>query len=391
MKSGICHSWSDDGRCISLLKVLQTNACVYDCAYCVNRRSNDVPRTTFTPEELSEITIQFYKRNYIEGLFLSSAVNKNPDYSMEMMVRTVRLLRKKHSFFGYVHLKVMPGADPVLIEEAGFLADRISANIELPTSKGLLLLAPDKAPVNVMGSIKSISRKIRESSGLVRSGRGLFSPAGQSTQLIVGATNDTDRTIVSLSESLYKKLSLKRVYYSAFIPVNRDERLPALAKPPLVREHRLYQADWLLRFYGFSADEILDEKFPNLEMEIDPKTAWALRNYGRFPVEINKGSYEEILRVPGIGVRSAQRIIRARKHCVLGFEELKKIGVVLKRAKYFITCSGRSMNSILYPEAVRADLLPGKPDIRRNELNQGQLPLFKQVTNFLPIEMSREL
>jgi putative DNA modification/repair radical SAM protein len=392
-RMGICHSWADDGRCISLLKVLQSNACSYDCAYCVNRRSNDIPRATFSSEELSEITMQFYKRNYIEGLFLSSAVFRSSDYSMELMLRTVQLLRKNHRFGGYIHMKVMPGADQKLIAQAGFFADRISANIELPTAKSLEFLAPDKAPSDILGSIKDISHKIRDNADERKQFKkaGYFAPAGQSTQLIVGATGDTDRTIVTLSESLYRKLSLKRVYYSAYIPMVTDPRIPMIVKPPLMREHRLYQADWLLRFYKFTADEILSDAHPNLEMEIDPKAAWALRNYQRFPIEINRASYDEILRVPGIGVMSAQRIIRARSHNALTFEHLKKLGIVLKRAQYFILCSGKAMHRSVYPEAVRADLVPGKSEIRRSELHAGQLPLFRAETNLLPIELSQEI
>jgi putative DNA modification/repair radical SAM protein len=393
MRAGICHSWADDGRCISLLKVLQSNVCMYDCAYCINRRSNDIPRAAFSSTELADLTMEFYKRNYIEGLFLSSAVHQSPDYSMELMLGTIRLLRKKHSFFGYVHLKVMPGADSRLIQEAGLLADRVSANIELPTSHGLKLLAPDKEPDSVMGSIKSISHRIRESADsrkLYKSAPS-FAPAGQSTQLIVGATGDTDKTIVTLSESLYNKLSLKRVYYSAFIPVNKDNRLPALMSPPLLREHRLYQADWLLRFYGFSADEILEEQHPYLETEIDPKTAWALRHYKRFPIEINRATYEDILRVPGIGVRSAQRIVRARRHTALNFEDLKKMGIVLKRAQYFILCSGKTIHKTLYPEVIRADLIPGSSNVKLKELREGQLSLFKPQSNLLPMELTGEI
>jgi putative DNA modification/repair radical SAM protein len=390
---GICHSWADDGRCISLLKVLMSNACAHDCAYCVNRRSNDVPRATLSPEEIAEITMQFYLRNYIEGLFLSSAVVKSPDYSMELMVRTVRLLRKNHNFNGYIHLKVMPGADQRLIAEAGLLADRISANIELPSSKGLELLAPDKHPTLVLGSIKDISKKIRESKDARKKLKTAprFAPAGQSTQLIVGATSDTDRTIINLSESLYNKLALKRVYYSAYIPVSRDERLPAISAPPLMREHRLYQADWLLRFYGFTASEILDEAHPNLDIEFDPKLSWALRHSSFFPVEVNRASYEEILRIPGVGIKSAMRIVAARRQTSIGFDELKRLGVVLKRAQYFVTCRGKSIHRGLYPEAIIADLTPGKTLIPRKELREGQMSLFRPDTPLLPMELTQEL
>jgi len=390
---GICHSWADDGRCISLLKLLLSNACAHDCAYCINRRSNDVPRATFTPEEVADITIEFYRRNYIEGLFLSSAVVKTPDYSMELMLRAVKLLRSTHRFGGYIHLKVMPGADPKLIAEAGFLADRVSANIELPSSKGLELLAPDKHPAMVLGSIKGISHKIKENADERKSIRTAkrFAPAGQSTQLIVGATGDTDKTIITLSESLYRSLSLKRVYYSAFVPVTRDSRLPVVSAPPLKREHRLYQADWLLRYYGFNASELLDDAHPNLDMEVDPKVSWALRHPSFFPVEVNRAGYEEILRIPGVGVKSAQRIISARKQTSLGFEELRRLGVVLKRAQYFVTCRGRSIHRGLYPEAILADLSPEKNLIRIGELREGQMSLFRSEQKLLPMELTQEI
>ena len=390
---GICHSWADDGRCISLLKLLLSNACAHDCAYCINRRSNDVPRATFTPEEVADITIEFYRRNYIEGLFLSSAVVKTPDYSMELMLRAVKILRNTHRFGGYIHLKVMPGADPKLIAEAGFLADRVSANIELPSSKGLELLAPDKHPAMVLGSIKGISHKIKENADERKSIRTAkrFAPAGQSTQLIVGATGDTDKTIITLSESLYRGLSLKRVYYSAFVPVTRDSRLPVVSAPPLKREHRLYQADWLLRFYGFNASELLDDAHPNLDMEVDPKVSWALRHPSFFPVEVNRASYEEILRIPGVGVKSAKRIISARKQTSLGFEELRRLGVVLKRAQYFVTCRGRSIHRGLYPEAILADLSPEKNLIRIGELREGQMSLFRSEQKLLPMELTQEI
>ncbi|HEY1405950.1 MAG TPA: putative DNA modification/repair radical SAM protein [Spirochaetota bacterium] len=390
---GICHSWADDGRCVSLLKLLLSNSCAHDCAYCVNRRSNDIPRATLTPEEVAEITIEFYLRNYIEGLFLSSAVVRSPDYSMELMIRAVKILRHKNNFNGYIHLKVMPGADPRLIQEAGLLADRISANIELPSSQGLELLAPDKHPALVMGSIKGISAKIRENKDERKAYQNApsFAPAGQSTQLIVGATPDTDKTIITLSESLYQKLSLKRVYYSAFIPVSNDSRLPAILTPPLKREHRLYQADWLLRFYGFSASEILDEAHPNLDMEVDPKVSWALRHPSFFPVEVNRASYEEILRIPGVGVKSAMRIVQARRQTTLGFDELKRLGVVLKRAQYFVTCKGKSIHRGLYPEAIMADLVPGQNIISKRELREGQMSLFRPEQNLLPFDVSQEI
>jgi len=390
---GICHSWADDGRCVSLLKLLLSNSCAHDCAYCVNRRSNDIPRATLTPEEVADITIEFYRRNYIEGLFLSSAVVRTPDYSMELMLRAVKLLRHTHRFNGYIHLKIMPGADPRLISEAGFLADRVSANIELPSAKGLELLAPDKHPALVLGSIKGISAKIKENKDerkVIRTAKP-YAPAGQSTQLIVGATNDSDKTIITLSESLYRSLSLKRVYYSAFVPVSTDSRLPVIAEPPLRREHRLYQADWLLRFYGFTASEILDDAHPDLDMEVDPKVSWALRHPSFFPVEVNRASYEEILRIPGVGLKSAMRIVQARKQTSLGFEELKRLGVVLKRAQYFLTCKGRSIHRGMYPEAILADLVPEKNLIKIGELREGQMSLFRPQNNLLPMELTQEL
>ncbi|MCM8899625.1 putative DNA modification/repair radical SAM protein [Caldicoprobacter algeriensis] len=340
---GICHSWSDDGRCISLLKILFTNRCAFNCLYCVNRATADVPRATFTPDEVAQLTINFYKRNYIEGLFLSSAVYKNPNYTMELLITTVRKLRNEYHFNGYIHLKAIPGADPLLIAEAGKYVDRMSVNIELPSSQGLQLLAPQKnrdAIIKPMGFIHSKILQAREERKLYKNAP-LFVPAGQTTQLIVGATPDNDLRILRLSESLYKRFSLKRVYYSAYVPVTQHPNLPAIASPPLMREHRLYQADWLLRFYGFKADELLDENQPLLDIEIDPKSAWALRNLHLFPVEVNRADYEMLLRVPGIGVRSAKRIIAARRYSSIDFETLKRFGVVLKRARHFITCRGK--------------------------------------------------
>lgn len=389
--AGICHSWGEDGRCISLLKVLQTNICSFDCAYCINRKSNDIPRALFSPAELADLTMQFYKRNYIEGLFLSSAVLKNSDYSMELMLKTVSLLRNVHRFGGYIHLKVMPGADPLLIKRAGFLVDRISANIELPTGESLSLLAPDKKPDKLIGSIKDISSNIRESVDEYRFKRSVtYAPGGQSTQMIIGATPDTDKTILNLTESLYKKLSLKRVYYSAYVPVTNSSLLPALTKPPLLREHRLYQADWLLRFYGFKTHEILNDEYPNLDMRIDPKTAWAMRNYHLFPVEISTASYEEILRIPGIGVQSAQRIIKARRFSKLTFEDLKKIGVVMKRAKYFLSCGGKMMSSNFSHDLILAEAGGLYSEIKISELREGQLPLFREQS-IPPIEIAQEI
>lgn len=342
--AGICHSWAEDGRCISLLKVLYSNACVYDCAYCVNRITNDIPRAAFTPEELSELTIQFYRRNYIEGLFLSSAVLKSPDYTMELMLRALKLLRLKYRFNGYIHLKAIPGADQKLIDEAGLYADRMSINIELPSKQGLRLLAPQKEPEKIITPMAYISGRIQENKEqrkVIRSTPS-FAPAGQSTQMIIGATRDHDLSVLYLSEQLYQRYSLKRVYYSAYVPVNNHPNLPAVyTQPPLLREHRMYQADWLLRFYGFKAKELLDEKNPDLSMELDPKCDWALRHLELFPVEINKAPYEMLLRVPGIGVTSALKIVKARRIASLSYEHLKTFRVVLKRARYFITCQGK--------------------------------------------------
>ncbi len=345
---GICHSWTSDGRCVSLLKILMTNRCIYDCAYCVNRSSNDTQRVALTPQEVAELTIGFYRRNYIEGLFLSTGVVRSPDYTMELLIEAVRTLRSEYRFNGYIHMKLVPGADPLLVQEAGLLADRISVNLELPTRESLALLAPDKSRDAVVGPMRQVSSLIVTNRAERKQSRKVprFAPAGQSTQLIVGATPDTDRQIVTLSEQLYQRLDLKRVYYSAFIPVMSDSRLPALPFSPLRREHRLYQADWLLRYYGFSAHELLDETTPNLDSELDPKTGWALRHLELFPVEVNRANYEELLRVPGIGVRSAQRIIRARRQGHLGIDELIRLGVVMKRAQYFVTARGRYAGDI---------------------------------------------
>lgn len=372
--AGICHTWSDDGRCVSLLKILLSNECVYDCVYCVNRVSNDVPRASFTSDEVIELTMNFYRRNYIEGLFLSSAVLKNPSYTMELMLNIVKRLRNEQGFYGYIHLKAIPGADQKLINEAGMFADRMSVNIELPSDKGLEVLAPQKKKKALLTPMQQINnmivqtkeeRKIFKKSLPAANKRGnLFVPAGQSTQLIVGATPDKDLSILKLSEALYDNFNLKRVYYSAYVPTLTDPRLPALIKPPLLREHRLYQADWLLRYYGFGADELLSRSNPDFDPELDPKANWALRNLHLFPIEINSVDYGMLLRVPGIGVKSAQRIITARRVGRLNFDNLKKIGVVLKRAGHFITCQGKtyetySKNELLVKESlVSAKLLP---------------------------------
>ena len=346
---GCCHAFTADGRCVSLLKVLMTNCCSFDCGYCVNRRSNDIPRATFAPRELAELTMEFYRRNYIEGLFLSSAVLGTPDYTTERMLAVLRLLRGEYRFGGYIHAKAIPGTSPELVQQLGYLADRLSVNVELPSERSLNLLAPDKGRHSIFRPMKQIAvsgAASREELTLYRHAP-KFAPAGQSTQMIVGASPETDYHILKLTEGMYQKYGLKRVFYSAYIPVAEDTRLPALdTKPPLLREHRLYQADWLLRFYGFSAGELLSEDRPDFNIFLDPKCDWALRHLEAFPVEINRADYNTLLRVPGIGVKSANRIVKARRHSRLDFSDLKKIGVVLKRAAYFITCSGRMMYSI---------------------------------------------
>lgn len=386
--AGICHSFSADGRCISLLKILMSNHCVYDCKYCSNRKSNDIPRATFTPDEICTITIEFYKRNYIEGLFLSSGVVKNPEYTMELIVSTLKLLRTKYRFNGYIHVKAIPGAPSELLAEAGLLADRISINMELPTSESLSKLCPNKTFKTIMTPMAQISDTIAthrlaigkdarmERSGinkylennifaqarieantqnnlLVPAGslskdlKRPFAPAGQSTQMIIGASNETDYQLMTVTEQLYKSFDLKRVFFSAYVPLNEDSNLPALdTPPPLLREHRLYQADWLLRYYGFQSNELLSEDRPNFNELIDPKCDWAVRHLNIFPVEVNKAPQDVLLRVPGIGPKSVQRITQARRYGSISFEMLKKMGVVLKRAQYFITCNGKMLYNI---------------------------------------------
>lgn len=345
MQAGCCHSFSADGRCVTLLKVLLGNVCVYDCQYCINRRSGGGPRAAFTPRELCELTIGFYRRNYIEGLFLSSAVMVSPDHTTELMIETLRLLRQEYHFWGYVHAKAIPGADPLLTYRLGCLADRLSVNIELPSETSLRLLAPDKAKGDILSPMGQIRDGIHQSKQEVALYKHAprFAPAGQSTQMIIGATPETDFHILRLTESLYRKYQLKRVFYSAYMPVSDSHLLPAPQgfKPPLLREHRLYQADWLLRYYHFEAHELLDEANPNFNPLVDPKCSWALSHMEFFPVEVNSADYEALLRVPGVGVKSAQRILTARRCGPLHFEGLKKLGVVLKRAQYFITCGGK--------------------------------------------------
>lgn len=380
---GICHSFASDGRCISLLKVLMSNACVYDCSYCVNRKSNDTRRTLFTPEELAELTINFYRRNYIEGLFLSSAVVKNPDYTCELMLKCLRLLRENYKFGGYIHVKAIPGADDRLLNQLGILADRMSVNIELPSHESLKLLAPDKSKESILEPMRKIRDGINESrTELVKyKNAPKFVSGGQSTQMIIGATPETDYKILNLTEGLYKKYQLKRVFFSAYMPVVEGRNLPAIdTKPPLLREHRLYQADWLLRFYGFEAREILDNEHQDFNPLLDPKCNWAVNHMGDFPVEVNRAAYEKLLRVPGIGVTSAKRILVARRHSALDFDGLKKLGVVLKRAKYFITCKGKYMprisidNTGVIIGAIRDKGLPAPVE------SYEQTSLFTEVT-----------
>ena len=380
---GCCHSFSADGRCVTLLKVLMTNACCYDCQYCVNRRSNDVPRTAFTPRELAELTIGFYRRNYIEGLFLSSAVLRDPDYTTERMIETLRLIREEYGFAGYIHAKAIPGADPLLTYRLGLLADRMSVNIELPSEASLKALAPDKTRASILTPMAQIREGILESGQALRLYRGAprFAPAGQSTQMIIGATPESDLHILRLTEGLYQKYQLKRVFYSAYLPVSDSKLLPAPQgfQPPLLREHRLYQAGWLLRFYHFEATELLDEGHPDLDPRLDPKCCWALRHLEEFPVEVNRADYERLLRVPGIGVRSARRILTARRVGPITFEGLKKLGVVLKRAQYFLTCSGRMLPGLsrVKPDSVLRQMVALERPLLAGDVPE-QLSLFAQ-------------
>lgn len=350
MAAGCCHSFSADGRCVTLLKVLMTNACAYDCQYCTNRRSSDVPRAAFTPRELAELTVQFYRRNYIEGLFLSSAVLKSPDYTTERMIAALRLLREEYGFWGYIHAKAIPGTDPLLLSQLGRLADRLSVNIELPSEAGLKRLAPDKRKSDILAPMGMIRDGVQTAQQELAKYKYAprFAPAGQSTQMIIGATPDSDRHIMRLTQGLYRKYQLKRVFYSAYIPVSDSPLLPAPQsfQPPLLREHRLYQADWLLRYYHFDVEELFDDAHTDLNPLIDPKCSWALAHMDRFPVEVNRADYETLLRVPGIGVTGARRILTARRCGPLTFEGLKRLRVVLKRAQYFITCSGRMMEGL---------------------------------------------
>lgn len=366
--SGICHSFSSDGRCISLLKILMTNCCIYDCKYCINRKSNNVKRAIFTPEEICYITINFYKRNYIEGLFLSSGIIKNPDYTMELLIETISLLRNKYKFGGYIHAKAIPGASNYLIKKLGLLCDRLSANIELPTENGLKLLAPNKNSKNVSKIMDYVKNNKSRS----------FVPAGQSTQMIIGATNETDLDILTKSESMYNNYNLKRVFYSAYVSVNKDTLLPSLQLPPLKRENRLYQADWLIRYYGFKVNDLLNIDNPNFNILVDPKANWALNHLEEFPKEINTCSYYDLLKIPGIGVTTAKRIIKSRKMFTITFNDLKKMGCVLKRAQYFITCNNKFyINSNLLKKGfIEANLVISDKD--KSTTNINQLSLFNE-------------
>lgn len=366
--AGICHSFASDGRCISLLKILMTNCCIYDCKYCLNRRSNNVKRAVFSPEEICEITMNFYTRNYIEGLFLSSGIIKSPDYTMELMIRTISMLRNKYHFGGYIHAKAIPGASKRLLNDLGRLVDRMSANVELPTENGLKLLAPNKNQEDVFDVMKHVKTNQNKK----------YVPAGQSTQMIIGATKESDLDIMEKSERMYNNYDLKRVFYSAYIPVNKDNLLPTLDKPPLVRENRLYQADWLLRYYNFKVSDLLNSDKPNFNILIDPKADYALSHLDLFPKEINKCSYYDLLKVPGIGVISAKRIISSRRNFVIKFEDLKRMGVVLKRAKYFITCDGKYFTNNEY---FRKDFIENNlilEDKIKEVRNLEQLSLFNE-------------
>ena len=376
---GICHSFTEDGRCISLLKILLTNHCIYDCVYCVSRRSNDIKRAAFTVEEVVDLTINFYRRNYIEGLFLSSGVFKDPNTTMERLVRVAKKLRLEERFNGYIHLKTIPGASDELIREAGLYADRLSINLEIPTKEGLKLLAPEKDHKQMLSNVEFVKNELAISTIEKQKYKHApkFAPAGQTTQMIIGATNETDQKIIHVADYMYQKLSLKRVYYSGYVPVLQDSRLPSLqSQVPVVRENRLYQADWLMRYYGFAPNEIVDDRQPFLDLEIDPKLAWALRNSHLFPIDINQAPREMLLRIPGVGVRSVQKILMARKFQTLSYYDLKKMGVTLSRAKYFITCNGATpLAGTIDPLRLRG-LLLGQSHSKHKQLFTGQLSLF---------------
>ncbi len=371
---GICHSWSSDGRCISLLKILLSNDCVYDCIYCVNRRSADFKRAEFSPEELVSIVMNFYRRNYIEGLFISSAVKVSPNYTMERMLEVVKILREREKFNGYIHMKGIPNADVALIHKAGLYVDRMSMNLEIPSEKTLKLIAPQKDKLEILKPMDYLKDKIIEYKEDYKYSRHkkLFVPAGQTTQFMIGATNDTDYDVIRESENLYESKKMKRVYYSSYIPVVKDNPLlPSQNNFAFLREHRLYQADWLLRFYNFKSSEILNEFQNTLDLELDPKCAWAIRNFHKFPIEINKASYHDLLRIPGVGVLSARKIMAARRFSNLSFDNLKAMGIVLKRAKYFITCSGKYYGCDFdNPSRIRNSLLLEDPKAKKININQ---------------------
>ncbi len=392
VSGGICHSFAADGRCISLLKILFTNECIYDCKYCQNRCSNDIPRATFTPEEVCTLTMEFYRRNYIEGLFLSSGIVNSPTFTMELIYRAIWLLRNKYRFNGYIHVKAIPGADGELIRRMGFLVDRMSVNLELPTAEGLKHLAPNKHRKTILTPMRQIQNGIQSNRNdlVVYRNAPTFVGGGQATQMIIGATPENDYQILNVAESLYQKFELKRVFYFAFVNVNEDTTLPMPSGgPPLLREHRLYQADWLLRFYGFKAEELLDEKRPFFNVMLDPKEDWAVRHLECFPIEINRARYEELLRIPGVGVKSARRIVAARRSTSLTFADLKKLGVVLKRALYFITCNGRMM----YPTKLDEDYIVRNLTSDKDRIQFGtdgmtykQMSLFDDGNFSMPIE-----
>lgn len=376
---GICHSYTEDGRCVSLLKILLTNHCIFDCAYCVSRKSNDIKRAAFTVEEVVDLTISFYRRNYIEGLFLSSGIFKDADTTMERLVRVAKKLRTEHRFNGYIHLKTIPGASDELMHEAGLYADRLSVNLELPTERGLKLLAPEKNRADMikpMGFVSNTIISLKDERKVIRS-TPKFAPAGQSTQMIIGATPESDFEIIKTADRFYKDFSLKRVYYSGYVPVLEDSRLPSLASQvPMLRENRLYQADWLMRFYGFNASEIVNDQTPDLDLEIDPKLSWALRNLAVFPLDVNTADLELIMRVPGIGVKSAYKIVAARKYAHLGWESLKKLGISVNRARYFIVCKGIILEKKDHSaEAIRHMIL-GTSHSKYAKLNVIQTSLF---------------
>ncbi|RYY77897.1 MAG: putative DNA modification/repair radical SAM protein [Moraxellaceae bacterium] len=359
--AGICHTYTEDGRCVSLLKILFSNVCIFDCAYCVSRRSNDIKRASFTVDEVVQLTMNFYRRNYIEGLFLSSGIFKNADYTMERMLQVVKKLRLEEHYNGYIHLKTIPGASEALIQEAGLYADRMSINLEMPTEAGLKLLAPEKSHAEVKQDLGIVHRNIvqfKQDRKLIRS-TPKFVPAGQSTQMVVGATADTDKDVLYLADQYYKNFQLRRVYYSGYIPISQDNRMPAIGTaPPLIRENRLYQTDWLLRFYGFGVQEIVNEQHPNLDLEVDPKLSWALRNPAMFPVDINRADYQIILRVPGIGVKSARKIVQARRFGKLHSDQLQRMGVAYNRARHFIRCADSIQNlRDPTPEQIRNTIL----------------------------------